>query len=409
MIEGMTREKSIRRFIIMWILLVAVTMIAYYDFMVDSYNTSILAFSYKYGFISRGFIGTIFQGIGHVFSINVNTYHAAIFFTQVATFLFFSFLLVFVCLLLYKIQDKYLTVCEYGIFFFTLFTVSTFISQRNFGRLDIYMISISLIASILLLYQKMEWFVIVLSALGVMVHQGYVFMYLNIILIILAYRFVHGDKKNRRKYSFLIVASFLVSSVLFLYFEFFSRMNGENYVEEIVRNASNLSLNGEYHRTLIDHEILGIDLSSVEWNFHKQNFLEMAFFVCLISPIGISFCGFLRSLIKGAEDRLSKWKYICLAIGALTILPNFILKIDYARWILAVFIYYLISIMVFIAMGDVYVGEKLIEWANEIKCKPVMQVMLIIPLVLLPLWDVFICESLKNIAEFINQCVVHLW
>ena len=60
-----------------------------------------------------------------------------------------------------------------------------FASQYNFGRLDVYCVMLSLFGAILLIIEKAEWLVVVFSALGVMVHQGNVFMFLNIILILL--------------------------------------------------------------------------------------------------------------------------------------------------------------------------------------------------------------------------------
>lgn len=87
------------------------------------------------------------------------------------------------------------------------------------------MIAVSLAGVLCLVRERFTWLVIPLSALGVMFHQGYVFMYFNLILVLLWYRVCSlwgRNKKKARYYLLLLVLAFLIGSALFLYFEFFS-------------------------------------------------------------------------------------------------------------------------------------------------------------------------------------------
>ena len=86
---------------------------------------------------------------------------------------------------------------------------------------------LSLLCAVLILTERAEWLVVLLAAVCVMIHQGYVFMYANIVLVLLFYKAMSGAGKRSRKYWKLFVATFVVISALFLWFEFFSHFNGE--------------------------------------------------------------------------------------------------------------------------------------------------------------------------------------
>ena len=66
---------------------------------------------------------------------------------------------------------------EYLALILSLCLVSTFSFPYNFFRVDIFMILVSLLGVLCLVKERAQWLVVPLSALGVMFHQGYVFMY----------------------------------------------------------------------------------------------------------------------------------------------------------------------------------------------------------------------------------------
>lgn len=102
---------------------------------------------------------------------------------------------------------------EYLALIMSLCLVSTFSFPYNFFRVDIFMILVSLLGVLCLMKERAQWLVVPLSALGVMFHQGYVFMYFNLILVLLFYRALSWWKEDRgkaRRYSLLFLLSFLV-------------------------------------------------------------------------------------------------------------------------------------------------------------------------------------------------------
>ena len=66
-----------------------------YQYVIRSYNSTMLALSYKYGFTSRALLGTIYHLVNRILPIDMIDYTMAMRFAQVVTALFFLFLLAF--------------------------------------------------------------------------------------------------------------------------------------------------------------------------------------------------------------------------------------------------------------------------------------------------------------------------
>ena len=380
---------------------------------VTSYNTTLYAFSYKYGFISRAFIGTLYQGIGSLFGFDMFHYTSALAFTQIITGIFFFDMFIFFAFI-YKWTDmSNIKYTEFLIVIMTLLTIPMFSAKYNFGRVDIYMFGFSILGAMFIVSKRFEWLLLPAVAFSVMVHQGYVFMYFNIILVLLIYRFFTpkdtNEKKNKRKYGILFALCFLAGSALFLYFEFFSRTNGESIVNEIIRNASAVSYHGDYHETLIDHEILNVDLADEEWGFHLENFVQTPFFIILVLPfLWLWFC-YAKEIFKRAVSVEDKIKYFFVLFGVLTLVPNYALKVDYARWTYAAAMYFLIVTLSLIAMGDGIVMESLRSVRDRQRKHPWL--VLIIPylVVMVPFWDVYYNQVLKNLGDWVNILFLNWW
>ena len=440
----MTREQLKRRtnFILLLGVFAFILFCYSYGSKVTSYNTTLYAFSYRYGFISRAFIGTLYQGIGRIFGLDMLHYRSALLFTQVVTGLFFLVSFIFFSFIYKWTKPENIKYTEFLIILLTLLTIPMFSSKYNFGRVDIYMFGLSLLGAMMIISKSCEWLLIPIVAVSCMVHQGYVFMYFNIILVLLIYRFFTPEesaaehlhrriqarkegleaavkedgkipdeikKKNQKKYGILFVLCFITGSVLFLYFEFFSRTNGDSIVNEIIRNASAVSYHGEYHKTLIDHEILNVNLAEEEWEFHLENFVQTPFFLFLVSPFLWLWFNYAKGVFQRAVTIEEKIKYFFVLFGFLTLIPNYALKVDYARWTFAAAAYFLIVTLSLIAMGDKVVMESLRGVRALQKGHPWM--MLIIPylIVFVPFWDVYYDQILKNLGDWVNILFLNWW
>ena len=444
----MTRDQLKRRNDFFVILLCFSFMLFCYSYgsKVTSYNTTLYAFSYKYGFISRAFIGTIYQGVAQLLGLDMLHYRSALAFTQIITGIFFLDMFLFFSFVYKWTRPEYIRYTEFLIILMTLLTVPMFSSKYNFGRVDIYMFGFSLLGAIIIVSKRCEFLMAPIVAMSCMVHQGYVFMYFNIILVLLIYRFFtptetaaehlrrriaarhEGEaglisefknhsigvsestkKRNAKKYGILFVLCFLTGSALFLYFEFFSRTNGDNIVNEIIRNASAVSYHGDYHKTLIDHEILNVDLADEEWEFHLENFVQTPFFLILVSPFLWLWFRYAKEVFSRAVTLEEKIKYFFVLFGFLTLIPNYALKVDYARWTFAAATYFFVVTLSLIAMEDQVVIESLKSVRSLQHGHPWL--VLIIPylIILVPFWDVYYDQVLKNLGDWVNILFLNWW
>ena len=410
MIQQETKQREIRKFMIMLsvvnLALFAVTCRG----MVRSYNTTMLALSYEYGFTSRSLLGTLYHLLDAVLPLDLIDYRAVVATAYVATILFVLFVEYFLYRCLRCCEGEMVKYGEYLALILSLCLVSTFSFPYNFFRVDIFMILVSLLGVLCLVKERAQWLVVPLSALGVMFHQGYVFMYFNLILVLLFYRALSWWKEDRRKarrYSLLFALSFLVGSALFLWFEFFSRSNGAAFFDTIKSEAEKLSYDGIYHSTLLYHEVLGIDLASTEEEFSRVNAVQilMCGIVCL--PMLVFGVRFFAGLIKKAKGASEKWKYLAVVLGAATILPDFLLKIDYGRWMAAVAVYYVGIVLALLAMKDPIMETQVRESGERLIQRPGIALWIMVVILLLPFLDVNIDPFFRHLGSIVNKNFLH--
>ncbi len=404
------KKQEIRKFMMMLAVVNLAVFAVCYRGIVRSYNTTMLALSYRYGFTSRSLIGTIYHLVDAVLPIDMINYDAAVGFALAVTGLFFVVMMIFFYQCLKSCSEEDLKNSEYLILILSVSLVSTFSFPYNFFRVDICMIMMSLLAVICIIKDKAVWLCVPLSVLGVMFHQGYVFMYFNLILVLLLYRALslwNRDKKRAVYYGGVFLASFLLASALFLWFEFFSRSDGALYFDSIQKEAEKLSYQGIYHSTLLYHEVLGIDLASTEAEYFAVNHNQIIVFTVVCLPMIFVAVRFFVNIYRRAEGFWEKAKYLMVAVGAVTILPNFILKIDYGRWIMAVVVYYMGIVLALLAMGDPIVKGEVQRQAGSLQKKPGLVFYLMAVILLIPYLDVNISPFVRHLASMVNRNILH--
>ena len=410
MIQQETKQREIRNFMIMLSVVNLALFVVTCRGMVRSYNTTMLALSYEYGFTSRSLLGTLYHLLDAVLPLALIDYGAVVATAYTATILFILFVEYFLYRCLRRCEGEMVKYGEYLALILSLCLVSTFSFPYNFFRVDIFMILVSLLGVLCLVKERAQWLAVPLSALGVMFHQGYVFMYFNLILVLLFYRALSWWKEDRgkaRRYGLLFILSFLTGSVLFLWFEFFSRSNGAAFFDTIKAEAEKLSYEGIYHSTLLYHEVLGIDLASTEEEFSRVNAVQILMWGIVCLPMLVFAARFFAGLVKKAKGALEKWKYLAVALGAATILPDFLLKIDYGRWMAAVAVYYLAIVLALLAMGDSIVEAQVKESGERLIRRPGIALWIMVILLLLPFLDVNIDPFFRHLGSIVNKNFLH--
>lgn len=396
-------RNDIRKYMTMQCIFSFAIFVCCYQNVVRSYNSTMLALSYEYGFTSRSLLGTIYHLINKILPVNMMDYKAVLVFACVVTGLFCLLLMCFSYVCVKKCSDEIRKPIEALLFFFNTFAVSTFSGAYNFFRVDLFMIVVALLSAFVIMRGKCVWLIIPLSAIGVMFHQGFVFMYFNVALILLICNFLDAKKGERKKYAFVFILSLVIGSVLFLWFEFFSRGSGYEILEAVVNDAKAVSLEGRYHSTLLAHEVLGIDLAQSEGEWHKMSVTQLAWFTLLMIPFIVIFVRFFINIFKKAEKTFDKAKYIFVLIGAATMLPDFLLKIDFGRWVMAVMTYYVVVICTVAILGDKIVKEELRNIYLDVKKKPYSMMYYIYPIMFIPLCDVDVDGFVQSLGDITNR------
>ena len=409
MLQNRTKLKRNIQFLCMFLLVCFALFVTYYGQEVRRYNTTILAFNYSYGFISRGLLGTLYLALNEILPFDILNYVSVHNITLIATTVVMVVFLIFVILVITKTQEQYLTGAHYITLFFALYFVSMYYSLRNMGRPDIYMLFLTFLGLILIVCEKWEWLIIPFSVLCVMIHQGYVFMFYNIFMYPLFYQALRYTGKKRKKYIAILTLSFLAVSVLFLYFNFFSHIHGEDVAEQIYALAAQLGNNGEVYETLITHEILGIDPWNEEWPQHIYNFIELPIYCLIMSPFLVFGVRLFQNIICAAETKLDKFKYAMLPLCSLTMVPCYLLKIDYGRWLFAGLAYYALVLLVLHALGDTLVTTQLKKLILNLESRyAYAQLLWVYAATTIPLHDIHINEIMRSISEWLDTYYLHI-
>ena len=383
-------------------------------------NTTMLAFNYGYGFISRGLLGTFYGILDQILPWNLYTFGWAMIFFE-GCFLIFVALLFFFCMKCLEMShEKAKQSAQYVIILYFIAAIPMFSSEYNLGRLDMYCLMCSMVSVLLMVYGKAEWLAVPLSAIGVMFHQGHVFMYMGMVLAMQLYKaldVVKGQEdikvifqnKTSRKYLGMFLATMLTVSALFIWFEGFSHIDGEKFADKLIDTACSMGPDADYHIEVVEHEILGVDLSAKEWEYRKQNLVEFPLYCLFMLPYILIAIRFARGLLRRANTKIDKWKYIVVLAGVLTILPDMILKVDYGRWIFSIISYYAVVLLALLAMHDTAVMEISQQTIERIRAKSSYAVLLLIyPLLFQPLMHISICPLTERIVNILNVHL-HIW
>lgn len=417
MVNNMTSLKNKDR--LFWVLITffaVAAILRYFNRTITEYNTTLFAMSYKYGFISRGLLGTIWDGLNQIFPWDMLTYNHIYYFTIIMTIVLFIVIFAMYRCILSKCDDSKKTNVKYLIIFLSIFLFPMFLTEEVFGRLDLYLYILTFLGIILLLKEKAEWLIVPIVTICMCVHQGYVLTCANMLFVLLIYKCL-VNKKLRRKYTMILVISLLVMGVLFVYFEFFSHGAGANYYEEVVNNAKALSEDGEsYNTSIVDHEILGKNVYNDEWQERANNKKEFPFFLICFIPYILIALFFFGNLLKNTyfkkdmglsigstEHNLRSVGRIIFVLGGLTVIPQMILKVDYGRYVFMTFSYYIILTICLMIEGDDLVERQLSETKELIKDKtPFPLFVFVYALLYMPLHDVIISGGTYRVATWFD-------
>lgn len=402
--EQQNRKKENRKFLTVLVLFGVFYYLRYFKHTMTGYNTTLFAMSYRYGFISRGLLGSIWEGLDALLPADLMTYEAVYWFNLGITVLFYAVVVAFCGMCMRKVSEEARHNMYYMILLLAIFLFPMFWSEEMFGRLDVYLYLLTFVGLFCLVEERWEWLILPIGIVCMCIHQGFVFTNANLLLVPLFYRILTTEGKKKKKYIALFAVFLLSICALFLYFEFFSHGGGAAIYEEVVAAAKALSEDGRgYNKSLIKHEILGQDVYASEARYHKLNRSEFPAFLLLYSPYFFIALHFFGNLLRG-KSGVQRWYLPAYFLGAFTILPQYLLKVDFGRYAFTTFSYYIIMTVTLIVMGEKTVAVQLQHTKEKIKeTIPVPLVVLLYPMFLMPFYDVIISGASSKLRTLVQE------
>jgi hypothetical protein len=339
-------------------------------------GATVLTFSYSYGFISRGLLGTVLKLLTSIFGMTLSSSIINMF-SWAGTIIFSLTLILFFKRVIGELSQKGWENTQLNIILFILvFTAGAGFSTyfNDFGRFDIYMIICTVVCCRLLISDTFIWLVIPLTVLCILIHQGYIFMFFNVVLALLLYKLclTTNDRKRSAKLFAVLTASLILCSAMFLYFQFYSHTVAGLTYEQVYGFAKQV-LGSEYvHTEIIQQELFG---KKIHMDIMKE-IRQLPLALITYSPFIYVLIKLWKRVREKAKDKRDMFTYTLLPLGFLTAMPLFI-HMDYGRWFYAMFFYEFILILSLVAMKDTPVRQAVDETFGELRRRPIVSGLLV--------------------------------
>ena len=359
--------KTDKRFSLSVLLITAVMVLSHGTFRLEGMNADVFAINYRHGFVARGLPGAFLDLVCAVLGDKYYTYNTVLVIYIVFLLLYFAVLWFLGKKLIRAVDRK-----EYAMTFvmmFTPFFVEMFISFSNTGRTDMFLIVLSVIAGYAVMKEKALILCVICPAIGVMIHEGYIMDYYNIVIACLLYKIIFSEGKKRTRYLAWFGASVCCTAILVTWLFALSKVyfpvSQETY-DEIVANAEILTSEGGYtHYQFLNAEVLGTDLYDSEAEFMALALTELPLFLICFMPLFIKGYKIIKRIVTATEFKKTA---IVLCMGPLSLVPLFVRKCDYGRWLFAFITYYVVVMALIIISGN-----KTVEKAFEDEAESTMK------------------------------------
>lgn len=313
-----------------------------------------LTLNYSYGFVKRAFLGTIVK----FFAVDMGAGYEKTIITlmNLEELLFTIIFIGFVFFVINKFKDA-----RINIIVILLFSTNILgLYYNEWGEPDLVLMALTIISCLLIVKDKFVWAVPVISALCVLIHEGYVMMYFGLVAALLLVRCI-----QRKDIRHLLLLGFTVvlAGALSVYLYAFSKD---------VINVTPLELSAAA-QAIFGEEPWGVYLISyVIWNVNGWLWTDGVpneFFFARITSLltAVVFCipiiackiRFWSLVIKSEPDKLRKFGYVICSLVFLCTTPLFVVHTDWGRWFYCVLFSELLLVVFLYMMDDELIKKAL--------------------------------------------------
>ncbi len=232
--------------------------------------------------------------------------------------------------------------------FFTIWAMSMFTGADYIGSTNTLALLCMLYEVYLIIIDANIVLLIICPLIGVLARSEFLFAYMGLIIVLLAYNAIY---KNRTKYMAAIIINLCTNIGTYLFFAFSS-------VNRIP-------------------ELIGFEDDNIGFPDISVSLLRIGIMCVLLIPYIAFYAIFIKRMNKPKNTF-----YRILPLGALSIVPLFIMINNYGTWFFAIVAYYSLSIMALILMNDPKVDSAFSGIIYEIRSNYKYLVLLLIYAVL---------------------------
>lgn len=323
-----------KKYMILLFCIMAVWAVKLFPFKFGGWNQVMLAFSYRYGFIQRAFIGSVIDVVSVVFHIPLR-YMRYIY--GIITMSIFTGMIMFWA---YKGQgkeemDRQTRAFLKGMALVFLLGPGWNTNYNNFALTDVWLMILSVIGFQAVMREKNTWLAVVVAVICELIHPAYVFLYFNLILAAFGYKVWIGHGRKSKKNLVFLIVTIIVDSVLFIYMMFFSRAALGVDLKDVMNRVAvvtnkTVSEISSHESTIKGYLFRTGDENGVQLIINSY-WLLFVVMTIVFSPFIYEIFKYWRNVVRNAKEESSckAIVYVLIPLGVLTTIPMYIMHNDY--------------------------------------------------------------------------------
>ena len=284
------------------------------------------------------------------------------------------------------------------------FSIRFLWNAANFGRLDLYLYILTVLALLLALDVKKPavraLIVALLSLIALLVHQIFALIFFPVLFALLCTDAFNGERVTLRRVLPGLIASVAVV-IGFFAVQFFSKLNTAEAGELTTLLAARTDLDVSFAALDFEycHDFLyGFTNHTLPFLAGGKPVVLLLLELLLLSP-AIALCAFLwKAMFSDLRARgVRVWRapqmYILLSL--LCYLPPFLLTVDWSRWLAALFGGQALTLLMLLAEKDAAAEKAFYIFSGRMRARPAPYALMLIYMALL--------SSLRA-REFLPEC-----
>lgn len=359
--------------------------------------------SYRYGFIARGLIGSIFDIIpfmSHSFITGICMC------VEIALSLIF---VLFVSVGLKRCNEKMKKILFLSICIIVMSPASPAFTYaiNNFGRFDAILITITILQATLFV-KKSRFYdlgIILLTIIATMVHPVFTFCYFCVSEALLFYDYI---VHNTRRKALMLLLNTVAIIVMFSGFHFVhfvsDAYNAETMFADLQsRTNVDISTSAQYVRDWYFNDAEGL-LSNTVRPMPPQA-ITLGLSLLFMFPYIYAIFMIWKSGISNKQICVRKrFMYFMMSISWITVIPAFVLEIDFGRWLAALFLSQFIIILALAFRNDENVLDGFATLKEKFRKRPILAMGIIAEAITLGVFrDISSLDISSNIYQLLTR------